>query len=58
MIVLEIFVLRLGQDRGRKWTEPFAMLDAGVQDSFMLGRPGWATMERLPSARGPHSMRP
>jgi hypothetical protein len=48
------------QNRRREGTEPLAMLDARVQHILhvMSGRPGWATMERLPSARGPHSIRP
>ena len=32
MIVLKIFVLRLGQNRRRKRTKPLAMLDARVQN--------------------------
>ena len=29
-----------------------------LSTSFMLGKPGWTTIERLPRRRGPHSMRP
>ena len=38
MIVLEVFVLRLGQDGGRKRTEPLAVLDASVQHILHVGQ--------------------
>ncbi len=38
MIVLEVFVLMVGHDGRREGPEPFAVLDAGVQDIFHIGQ--------------------
>ena len=40
MIVLEIFVLRFGENRRREGAKPFAMLDAGVEHIFHVGQAG------------------
>ena len=58
VVELEIVANVLTQDRRRKRAEALTIFDLKIQIFCIAGSRGSPRIERLPSARGPNSMRP